>query len=180
MENPILPDHWHDLYVMLGTSSAALLGLLFVVTSLHLEEIVNNVGYRRRARSNSYYLIITLVEGALVLTPQPIWSLGAALALVNGYGLTLAIRNAVFIFKDWGVAKRAGFAIHRSVVFNACFLIGLAGGVALVKGANWGMHAVTISNVALLVSVALNAWAIMLGVGESEKSTKSNMSKRRG
>jgi hypothetical protein len=25
---------WHDLYVMLGTSSAALVGLLFVATSL--------------------------------------------------------------------------------------------------------------------------------------------------
>jgi hypothetical protein len=170
-------EAWRDLYVMLGTSSAALLGLLYVVTSLHLDEIVNDVGYRRRARSNSYYLIITLVEAALVLTPQPIWSLGATLALVNGYGLTLAIRNTVFIVKDWGAARRAGFAIHRTVVFNACFLTGLAGSMALVQGANWDMHAVTASYVVLLVSVALNAWAIMLGVGESKKATKS---KRRG
>ena len=36
---------WHDLYVMLGTSSAALLGLIFVATSLHLDEIVNNPAF---------------------------------------------------------------------------------------------------------------------------------------
>ena len=41
MENAHLPEAWRDLYVMLGTSSAALIGLLYVVTSLHLDEIVS-------------------------------------------------------------------------------------------------------------------------------------------
>jgi len=33
-EGAALVDAWHDLYVMLGTSSAALIGLLFVATSI--------------------------------------------------------------------------------------------------------------------------------------------------
>ena len=41
MGNVHQPELWRDLYVMLGTSSAALIGLLLVVTSLHLDEIVN-------------------------------------------------------------------------------------------------------------------------------------------
>ena len=69
MEAAYQPELWRDLYVMLGTSSGALIGLLFVVTSLHLEEIVNNTAYRIRARSNSIFLIITLVEAALILRP---------------------------------------------------------------------------------------------------------------
>src|SRR5262245_12941643 len=32
-ESPDLIEAWHDLYVMLGASSAALMGLLFVATS---------------------------------------------------------------------------------------------------------------------------------------------------
>jgi hypothetical protein len=56
---------------MLGTSSAALLGLLYVVTSLHLDEIIGNPGYRVRARSNSIFLPVSLVEASLVLTPLP-------------------------------------------------------------------------------------------------------------
>ena len=67
---------WHDLYVMLVTSAAALLGLLFVVTSLHLDEIVNNLVYRTRARSNSIFLLLTLVEAAAILTPQRVDLLG--------------------------------------------------------------------------------------------------------
>jgi hypothetical protein len=30
---------WRDLYVMLGTSSAALIGLLFIATPMHLGEV---------------------------------------------------------------------------------------------------------------------------------------------
>lgn len=174
MENLHQLESWRDLFVMLGTSSAALIGLLYVVTSLHLDEIVNNPGYRRRARSNSYYLILTLTEAAFVLTPQPMWALGAELAVLNGYGMVLAIRNIVFILQDWSSARRAGFAMHRAVVFNASFLTGLAGGVALAQGSKWGMYLVMVAYVTLLVSVALNAWAIMLGVGESEKAAKAN------
>ena len=33
-ESVDLIDAWHDLYVMLGTSSAALIGLLFIATSI--------------------------------------------------------------------------------------------------------------------------------------------------
>ena len=39
-ESVDLIDAWHDLYVMLGTSSAALIGLLFIATSIHLGEVV--------------------------------------------------------------------------------------------------------------------------------------------
>ena len=41
-ESAHLIDAWHDLYVMLGTSSAALIGLLFIATSIHLDEVVSN------------------------------------------------------------------------------------------------------------------------------------------
>jgi hypothetical protein len=179
METAHQLEPWRDLYVMLGTSSAALIGLLYVVTSLHLDEIVNNPGYRRRARSNSFYLIVTLAEAASALTPQPLWALGAELVALNCYGFGLAIRNITFILKDWGSARRAGFAIHRAIVFNSCFAVGLAGAVMLAQGAQWAMYLVTVSYVTLLMSVALNAWAIMLGVGQSEIKAKSRGRKKR-
>jgi hypothetical protein len=179
METARQLEPWRDLYVMLGTSSAALIGLLYVVTSLHLDEIVNNPGYRRRARSNSFYLIVTLAAAASVLTPQPLWALGAELAVLNCYGFSLAIRNITFVLKDWCSARRADFAIHRVIVFNSGFAVGLAGAVALAQGAQWAMYLVTASYVTLLVSVALNAWAIMLGVGQSDKAAKSRARKRR-
>ncbi len=169
---------WGELYVMFGTSSAALIGLLYVVTSLHLDEIVNNPVSRRHARSNSLYLIITVVDAALVLTPQPGLFLGIELALLNLVGLAIPLRNIFVIRADWRGAHRAGFAFHRSVIFVSEFAFGVVGGAVLALGSHWGLYLVTASYVAVLVSVALNAWTIMVGVGELDAAKSVNRKKR--
>jgi len=169
MEHAARIGSWGELYVMLGTSSAALIGLLYVVTSLHLDEIVNNPASRRHARSNSLYLIITVVEAAVILTPQPGLFLGIELALLNLVGLAIPFRNILAILADRRGTHRAGFAFHRSLIFVAEFVSGAVGGAILALGASWGLYLVTASYVALLVSVTLNAWAIMVGIGETEK-----------
>jgi hypothetical protein len=50
ISSPALPASWNELYLMLETSSAALIGLLFVAMSLHLAEIANEEIYRLRAQ----------------------------------------------------------------------------------------------------------------------------------
>ena len=64
-----LPNSWHELYLMLGTSSAALIGLLFVATSLHLAEIANEEIYRLRAQYTTLILLSTLLQATAVLYP---------------------------------------------------------------------------------------------------------------
>jgi hypothetical protein len=66
---------------MLGTAAAALIGLLFVATSLHLDEIMKNSVYRIRARNNSFYLLMLLLEATLIPIPQPMAILGAELII---------------------------------------------------------------------------------------------------
>jgi hypothetical protein len=173
------PELWRDLYVMLGTSSAALIGLLFVVTSLHLDEIVNNPGYQLRARSNSIYLIMTLAEAACVLTPQPMWFLGVEVTAFNGLGLLIPIKNLIFIYRHRQSAWRGGFALYRAFRFILGFLLGIAGGICLLAQSNWGLYLLSASYVLFLVSVSLNAWSIMLGVGQGDKTGKANRARVR-
>jgi hypothetical protein len=78
---------WHDLYVVLGTSSGALLGLLFVATSIHLGEIVSNPGLRVRSNNQTLYLLTLLVEAVVILVPLPVPFLGAELMVLNLVGL---------------------------------------------------------------------------------------------
>ena len=179
MENAHQLETWRDLYVMLGTSSAALIGLLYVVTSLHLDEVVNNPTSRRHARSNSLYLIITLVDAAIILTPQPSLLLGVELTLLNLGGLAIPLRNTLVILSDWKGAHRAGFSLHRSLILAAEFASGAAGGAVLALGFAWGLYLVTASYVALLVSVTLNAWTIMVGIGEMEERNKRSAGRRK-
>ena len=72
------PEQWRDLYVMLGTSAAALIGLLFVATSLHLERAWCAIPPTRRAPIiRRVYLVLLLVEAVFVLVPQPPAAFGA-------------------------------------------------------------------------------------------------------
>jgi energy-converting hydrogenase Eha subunit A len=172
------PELWRDLYVMLGTSSAALLGLLYVVTSLHLDEIFSHPAYRTRARSNSVFLIITLVEAALVLTPQPLTALGIELLTLNLFGWWFPISNTYqFLYKNRDLNKHGGLSPFRAVAFHAAFIIGAAGGTCLASGLGWGMYLTTTSFVGLLVVTAMNGWSIMLGIGRDE--TRANARKQK-
>jgi hypothetical protein len=170
---------WRDLYVMLGTSSAALIGLLYVVTSLHLDEIVNNQAYRTRARSNSIFLLITLVEAALILTPQPMTWLGVELTVVNLFGWSFPIRNTYrYHYKYPNLSRRGGLSAYRASAFHISFLLGIVGGACLIGDSIYGMYLTTTSYIALVVIIILNAWSIMLGIGQDENLAKARPKRR--
>ena len=173
MENAYQPELWRDAYVMLGTAAAVLIGLLFVVTSLHLDEIVNNPAYCIRARNNMFYLMALVVEATLILIPQLMAVLGAELIAIILFLLQWHLRNVYqFRYKNREVGNQAGFSAYTGVRFVTSDLLGIAGGVCLVKLSHWGLYLVTASYVVLLLSVIFGAWNIMLGVGQEEKMTK--------
>ena len=175
MENAYQPELWRDAYVMLGTAAAALIGLLFVVTSLHLDEIVNNPAYRIRARNNMFYLMVLVVEATLILIPQRMAVLGAELIAIILVLLQWHLRNLYqFRYKNKDVGNQAGFSAYTGVRFVTSDLLGITGSVFLVELSNWGLYLLTASYVVFLLSVIFSAWNIMLGVGQGEKATKGN------
>lgn len=179
METAHLPEIWHDLYVMLGTSSAALIGLLFVATSLHLDEIVNNPGYRIRSRNVTLHLIATLVQAAAILTPQPLAVLGVELVVINMCGSLLPLTFTYKAFlKNRQMGQRGGFSIKRAMTYLAVYLLGIAGGASLIGQATWGIYLVTFAYVGFLVSTVLDAWILMQGVGTTEAAGKPRSAAR--
>ena len=115
-ESVDLIDAWHDLYVMLGTSSAALIGLLFIATSLHLGEVVSNPGFRVRSYNQTLYLLTLLVEATLILVPQPVSFLGAELMALNLVGLWIALSTSyTFIYKHRDDRHRGGMKMSPAI-----------------------------------------------------------------
>jgi hypothetical protein len=155
-------ETWSNLYFMLGTSSAGLVGLLFIVTSLHLDKIRNNQVLRRRANHRTIYLFLLLIEAVLVLMPQPIPALGVEIVAISMFGMVFPLGNIYrFCFKGGNTGKKDDWAIMRAVRYILAFLVAVAGGATLIRQPLWGMYLVTASYVALLILIALNAWTIM-------------------
>ena len=174
MENAYQPELWRDMFVVLGSSAAALIGLLFIATSLHINEIVSNPILHRRAFNNTCYLLIILVEALLFLIPQPMPFLGAELICANLFGLRLLLSFISNLFRDKKGYRHAGGAIHRGIIFVVSFLVGITGGATLIGHINWGIYLVAASAIALIVMVVFGAWSIMLGIGQAEATKTIN------
>jgi predicted MFS family arabinose efflux permease len=169
MENTSLSAGWHDLYGMLGTSSAALIGLLFVATSLHLSEFVKDEVYQRRALSTTLILVSTLIQSVIILTPQPITVMGFELLVTNLWGLGIPVH---LLFKAAQIKRsrhRGGFSARRAAFSINGYVAGIIGSVALVARAEWGVYLVTLCCVNCVVFSIWNAWVITLGVGRGER-----------
>jgi hypothetical protein len=162
-------DAWQNLYVMLGTSSAALIGLLFIATSIHLSDVVSNPGFRVRSYNQTLYLLTLLVEAILILVPQPVWFLGAELMALNLVGLWIALSTSyTFIYKHRDDSHRGGMKMSRAIPLTVAYLLGIAGGITLIQGSRWGMYIVTVSYTTLLVTVVLGAWSTMVGIEQRQ------------
>ncbi len=158
------PDVWRDLFVMFGAAAATLVGLLFVVVSLHVNAIRDRVdddlgATIHAARNNTYHLLTVLVTAALVLAPQPPPLLGGELIAVHLFGLRLPI---IFTYRHF-IANHRGFPISMIVTISAGYMLGAAGGAALIGHAGWGVYLIGASCLTLLVRSVLTAWMLMFG-----------------
>ena len=170
MEAAYLPDQWRELFEMIGAASAGLVGLLFVVVTLHFDRIAERSDDNMRvtmqgARFNMYHLLTVLVEAAAVLTPQPALFLGAELIALNLFGLRLPITIIARYFdKNITISDRGGFPTVLIATIIAAYLLGAAGGAILIGHRAWRLYLVTVSCLAKLVRSVLTAWMLMFGV----------------
>jgi hypothetical protein len=170
MERAFDPAAWRDLFVMIGTAAGALVGLLFVVISLHIDRIVDRSDVNMRmtvegARNNTYHLLNVLIEAAIVLTPQPPALMGAELILVNLFGLRLPLRTiARYIGLNVTISEQGGFPMRLVLTVVLSYLLGFGGGVALIAHVEWALYLVALSCTIKLVRTALTAWMLMFGI----------------
>ncbi|MFL5296803.1 MAG: hypothetical protein ACJ798_10525 [Phenylobacterium sp.] len=164
------PEQWRDAFVVIGTAAGALVGLLFVVISLHLDRITERTDANMRmtvdgARNNTLHLLTVLVEAVAVLTPQPPLMLGLELIALNLFGLRLPLGIVRRYFdKNVTISERGGFPMRLIVTVAGAYALGAAGGVAAIARADWALYLVAASCVIKLVRTVLTAWMLMFGM----------------
>jgi hypothetical protein len=178
METAVLPEAWRDLFEMIGASAGALVGLLFIVVSLHFDKIAERSDANMRitfegARYNTLHLLTVLVEAAVVLTPQPPVLLGAELIAINLFGLRLPLR-IIYRYRNQNItiSQRGGFPTALIATVITAYLAGAAGGAAIFEHASWGLYLVAGSCVTKLVRAVLTAWTLIFGLTNATTRVK--------
>ena len=162
------PGAWHDFAVAFVSASAALLGLVFVVVSLHLRAVVDDTVLRRRAEIMLGLLATMLAASAAVLIPgQSREALGLelmAIALVYITLSSLATFHATHSPRGVTRDRLARFFIGElsaGLVF--------AGGLGLLVHALGGAYLVGAGVVLGVLSAMLAIWTLFVGLGIEQR-----------
>jgi hypothetical protein len=157
------PEAWKEFYLMLGGSIAALTGLLFVATSLHVAEIGKTPHFRVRAFGNTFELVGQLINSAFVLAPQSVAWLGIELMLFNTF-LFLVIQ--VRFHLSWTRAH-ARVELLRSSLGALGGLLGVLGGASLIVQFGGGLYLCALGTLVLIWVVIWNAFSMMIDIHEA-------------
>jgi hypothetical protein len=160
-------EMWHDAFVVIGTAAGALVGLLFVVMSIRLNEISERADDNLRAtidgaRFNTIHLLTVLAESVVVLTPQPLTFIGVELIALNVFGL----RGPLIFIKKYlnrhiTISDRGGFPTALIATIICAYLLSVVGAAALLRLLEWGMYLVTAACVLKIARSVLTAWMLM-------------------
>ena len=162
------PAAWRDFGVALVGASAALLGLVFVVVSLHLGAVVDDPVLRRRAEIMLGLLATTLAASAALLIPgQSREALGIelmAIALIYISLATLATLRATH--SPRGVSRDR---LVRFFLGEVSAGLIFAGGLGLLVHALGGAYLVAAGVVLGVLSAMLAIWILVVGLGFEQR-----------
>jgi hypothetical protein len=155
---------WHEFYMLLGTASATMVGLLFVAVTVGSRVFTGDrrAPLRVFVSASVVHFSGILAVCLIVLAPLQSWVLFGALIVVCGcfglayYALTWRdmIRDGLNRAIDWD--DRIWYAVVPVVTY----LLEAAAGVALLLQLDVGIAALAVSTGLLLVVGLRNAWDI--------------------
>jgi len=158
-------DGWSEYFFMIGSSAAALIGLMFVVVTLtagHKSEQVERGKHFYTSPIVWHLAVVLVLSGAAIapaMGPGLFGSASGALALL---GIAIGIRSAVGIARRPGAPEAAGFDMFWYGVAPALAYAGLAvAAFAVLRHESWGASLVAADLMALLLVSIHAEWDLV-------------------
>ena len=162
---------WHDFYILAGTASATLVGLLFVGLSLHLRIVVASSEVRSLARVTLANFGLVLFVAMFMVIPE---NQSAAASQIIGSGVVSLIIAAPSLVaagrsRGWtlqmGAMQRARLVL-RFGLSTVSYLAVVVAGVLLFSSPTAAFVWLVIATVVLLVMSLRNTWDLLVTVGD--------------
>ena len=157
------PDLWQEFFAVLATAAAALVGLFFVVSSLHLDKFAKDRVLQRRAQNIAIVMMLLFLQALTVLVPQDRWALGAEIFLLNIIILYFPFSAAWIMHKN-----KLKSPVIRIATTILCAVGAGLGGLLLVMNWRWSIHVVAAADAISMFVLVVNAWSLMLGAWRTE------------
>ena len=157
---------WHDFYVIAGTASATLVGLLFVGLSLHLRVVVARADVRSLARVTLANFGLVLFVSLFIVIPN---NQSATALQVIGSGLVtllIAAPSIVSAARSRGRMLRLPQLILRFGLSGISYVMVIVAGVLLQSSFPAGFGFLVAPTVLLLFVSLRNTWDLLVTVAD--------------
>jgi hypothetical protein len=150
---------WHDFFTLMGSSAAALLGLLFVSASIHLDALTGDARSLAYDTFNQFFLVFLLAAICLVPGLSPA-TFGLAVLLVGVLGATTQLRRRLR-------RRQLGFPHpwRRDVFPALAFILLLITSSAIWTTGTPVMPAVFAASLLLISQATQQAWEMLVYLG---------------
>jgi hypothetical protein len=169
-----LVQGWQTFYATIATSSATLVGLLFVALSLKLEAVnlAENAGMRLLARQTfTTFLYLIGISLTFLIPGQDRFGLGPSLVMIAILGLIITVTELRAARPNLARANDR-ILLRRSGIKIVAFVSLLVIAVLILNGADAKILYWMITPVLfLLFSASLNTWSLLISVQKTSKRT---------
>lgn len=156
------PDQWTNFFVVTGTVSAALTGLVFVAISVNLRDVIKDATHTYRAINMLTGFTAVFILGSFALmghqTHRTLGLEWLIVALIAG-----AINTNGYV-RGFGLSgSRYALSLFRVAGGSACYLGQIIGSAMFYLGFDWGIY---LSATALIVNfffLVSGSWLLIVG-----------------
>jgi len=156
------PGQWDNFFVLVGTGSAALTGLVFVAMSINLKSVAKDATHRYRAINMlSGFTAVFLLSSLALMGHQTYRALGIEWLIVSL--LATAINTNGYIQGFRLVGSRYALSPVRIVGGSACYLGQIVGSVMLFFGSGTGIYVAAVAVIVNFCFLISGSWLLIVG-----------------
>jgi hypothetical protein len=156
------PEQWNNFFVLVGTGSAALTGLVFVALTINLKVVAQDATHRYRAINMlSGFTAAFLISAFALMGHQTYRTLGIEWLLVSSLAAVINTNGYVQGFRSAG--SRYALSPIRIVGGSACYLGQVIGSLLLFLGSRTGIYVAAVALIVNFYFLVSGSWLLIVG-----------------
>jgi hypothetical protein len=162
------PEQWNNFFVLVGTGSAALTGLVFVALTINLKGIAQDATHRYRAINMlSGFTAAFVISAFALMGHQTHRTLGIEWLLVSL--LAAAINTIGYVQGSRLAGSRYALSPFRIVGGSACYLGQIIGSLIFFLGSTTGIYVAAIALIVNFYFLVSGSWLLIVGTALSSE-----------
>jgi hypothetical protein len=155
-------ETWSNFFILVGTGSATLAGLVFVALTINLRGVAKDATHRFRAINMLTGFTSVFVISALALMGhQPYLALGIEWLVVSLFAAVINTNGYIQAFRI--NSSRYALNTFRIVGGTACYVGQIVGSALLLAGIEAGIYVAAIALVVNFLFLVSGSWLLIMG-----------------